>query len=62
MENMPEQDCLQQEAGEEQLNALIKQAGDEARLRKRKALERHFKMLRSVVAEGMSRRKESIPT
>ncbi len=51
----------QEEVGEEQLAVLIKQAGDEARARKREALDRHFNMLRTVIAEGVSRRKESIP-
>jgi hypothetical protein len=46
-----------QEAGEEELNELIKQAGNEARSRKKEALERHLKMLQTAVAEGMARRK-----
>jgi hypothetical protein len=50
-----------QEVGEDQLTVLIKQAGEEARARRRKALDKHFKMLRAVIAEGVSRRKESIP-
>jgi len=49
-----------QEGGEEQLAVLIKQAGDEARARKREALAHHFKILRDVIEEGVSRRKESI--
>jgi hypothetical protein len=62
MEEVFDQNNKHQEVGEEQLTVLIKQAGDEARARKREALERHFKMLRAVIAEGVSRRKESIPT
>jgi hypothetical protein len=62
MEEVTDQDIKHQEVGEGQLAALIKQAGDEARERKRKALDRHFKMLQAVIAEGVSRRKESIPT
>ncbi|MFC2140761.1 hypothetical protein ACFLQP_00505 [Acidobacteriota bacterium] len=62
MEEVSDQNNKHQEVGEEQLTVLIKQAGDEARARKREALERHFKMLRAVIAEGVSRRKESIPT
>jgi hypothetical protein len=62
MAEVSDQNNKHQEVGEEQLTVLIKQAGDEARARKRKALDRHFKMLRAVVAEGVSRRKESIPT
>ncbi|MDQ1351371.1 MAG: hypothetical protein QG657_1673 [Acidobacteriota bacterium] len=49
-----------EEAGEEHLAVLIKQAGEEARKRKREAMDRHFKMLQSAIAEGLSRRKESI--
>ena len=62
MEEISDQNNKHQEVGEEQLTVLIKQAGDEARVRKREALDRHFKMLRAVIAEGVSRRKESIPT
>lgn len=62
MEKVVSQDNKHQEIGEKQLTVLIKQAGEEARLRKREALERHFKMLRTVIAEGMARRKKSIPT
>ena len=62
MEEVSDQNNKHQEVGEEQLTVLIKQAGDEARLRKREALDRHFKMLRAVIAEGVSRRQESIPT
>ena len=62
MEEVSDQNNKHQEVGEEQLTVLIKQAGDEARARKREALEQHFKMLRAVIAEGVSRRKESIPT
>lgn len=51
-----------QEVGEEQLTALIKQAGDEARARKREALNRHLKMLQAAIAEGVSRRKDSLAT
>ena len=62
MEEVSDKNNKHQEVGEEQLTVLIKQAGDEARVRKREALDRHFKMLRAVIAEGVSRRKESIPT
>jgi len=62
MDEVSDRNNKHQEVGEEQLTVLIKQAGDEARARKREALERHFKMLRAVIAEGVSRRKESIPT
>jgi hypothetical protein len=62
MEEVSDKNNKHQEVGEEQLTVLIKQAGDEARVRKREALDRHFKMLRAVIAEGVSRRQESIPT
>ena len=35
--------------------------GEEARVRKREALDRHFKRIREAVAEGMSRQQKSIP-
>ena len=61
MDEISDKNKKPQEVGEEQLTVLIKQAGDEARARKREALDQHFKMLRAVIAEGVSRRKESIP-
>ncbi len=61
MEEATDQDNKHQEVGEEQLAILIKQAGEEARARKREAMDRHFKRLRSAIAEGVSRRKKSIP-
>lgn len=51
-----------QEAGEEQLNELIKQAGNEARTRQKEAWARHLEMLRAAVAEGVARRKNSLAT
>jgi len=60
MAEISDQDNTYQEVGEEQLEALVKQAGDDARIRKREALDRHFKMLQAAIAEGVSRRKESI--
>ncbi len=47
------------EAGEEQLHELIKQAGEEVRLRNNEALARHLKMPQAAVAEGVERRKKS---
>jgi len=44
-----------QEAGEEQLSILIKQAGNDARSRKREALSRHYEKLRAVIIEAKSR-------
>jgi hypothetical protein len=62
MTEVSDQNHKHQEAGEEQLAALIKQAGAEARARKRKAMDQHFKKLRAAIAEGVSRWKESIPS
>jgi len=61
MEELSDKNIKHQEVGEEQLAVLINQAGEEARLRKRKALDRHFKRIREVIAESVSRRQESIP-
>jgi len=58
MTEVSDQDNKYQEAGEEQLAALIKEAGEAARARKRKTMDRHFSMLRGAIAEGLSRRKE----
>jgi len=60
MDEISDKNKKHQEVGEEQLSILIKQAGDDARARKREALDQHFKMLRDVIEEGVSRRKESI--
>lgn len=46
------------ETEEEQLNQLIKQAGEEARSRKKKALALHYKKIKAVVAEGVNRRQK----
>ena len=43
-----------QEAGEEQLSILIKQAGNDARLRKQEAMFRHFAKIRAVVIKAKS--------
>lgn len=48
-----------QEPGEAQLNKLIKQAGQQARSRKKKVLAQHIKMLQAAVDEGVARRKKS---
>jgi dsDNA-binding SOS-regulon protein len=61
MEKVADRYKKHQESGEEQLAALIKQAGEEARARKREALDLHFKKLRAVIAEGVSRWKNSTP-
>ncbi|MEA2082845.1 MAG: hypothetical protein U9O82_01110 [Thermodesulfobacteriota bacterium] len=51
-----------QEAGEEQLFELIKQAGNEARIRKQEAMARHFDRLRAAIAEGILRKQDSALT
>lgn len=48
-----------QETAEERLTALIKQAGDEARARKQKAMAWHLKKLQAVIGEAVSRRQGS---
>ena len=61
MEELSDQNNQHQEDGEEQLAILISQAGEEARARKREALDRHFKRIQEAIAEGMSRRQKPIP-
>ena len=51
-----------QETAEKRLATLIKQAGDEARARKREALAWHFKKLQTVIGEAVSRQQDSMPT
>ena len=48
------------EACEEQLSILIKQAGNDARSRKREALSRHYEKLRTVITEAKSRQQRAI--
>lgn len=48
------------ERGEEQLAALVRQAGEQARARRAKAFATHFQMLKAAVAEGASRQKQHI--
>lgn len=49
-----------QEAGEEQLSILIKQAGNDARSRKRETLSRHYEKLRAIIIEAKSRQQKAI--
>ena len=49
-----------QETAEKRLVALIKQAGDEARARKREALALHFKKLETVIGEAVPCRQDSM--
>ncbi len=53
-------DALNREEGEDHLLSLIKQAGDEARIRRKRVLEEHFKKLEQVISEAVSRMKESV--
>lgn len=62
MKKETQPDSTRQEEGEEQLSILIKQAGDEARMRRNKALEKHFNKLKEVVAEAVSHQQTSVPT
>ena len=55
-------DDQNQEAGEAQLFELIKQAGNEARARKREAMARHFHRLQASIEEVVSRKQDSVPT
>ncbi len=50
------------ESAEEQLAKLIKEAGAEARARKKKAMDLHFKKLRAVVSEAAARSRSSAST
>lgn len=62
MTEVSAQDNKDEEDGVAQLAILIKEAGEEARKRKKEAMERHFKMIEAAIAEGLSRRKESLQT
>ena len=55
-------DDKDQETAEKRLAVLIKQAGDEARARKRKAMTRHFNKLQTVISEAVIRQQNSMPT
>ena len=45
---------LNQEKGEDQLELLIKQAGDEARIRRKATLDAHFSKLKKVIIDAVS--------
>lgn len=53
-------EAVNYEDGEVQLSSLIKQAGNEARNRRKQALDEHFNKLKKVVSDAMSSQKESI--
>jgi hypothetical protein len=50
------------EAEEKQLFQLIKQAGEDARSRKREAMARHINKLQAVISEAVSRKNNSVST
>ena len=49
------------EAEEKHLTELIKQAGDEARARKKEALARHVIKIQAVITEALSSQQGSMP-
>lgn len=49
------------EEAEKQLSILIHQAGDEARIRRKKMLDEHFKKLTDMIAEAVSSQKRTLP-
>ncbi len=48
------------ETGENQLKALIKEAGDEARNKKRKVMAKHFSKLRDAITAAVPQKQNSI--
>ncbi len=54
-------DDASQEEGVEELSLLIKQAGNEARTRRKKALDEHFIKLKQVVADAVSHQNSPKP-
>jgi F0F1-type ATP synthase membrane subunit b/b' len=45
---------------EEQLTALIKQAGDEARMKKREIMAQHFNKIQNLIKEAISRKHRTL--
>jgi len=60
MTDVYEQDNKYEEDGVEQLAVLMQEAGEEARKRKKEAMDRHFKMIEAAIAEGLARSKGRI--
>ena len=60
MTEVSDQENKDEEDGVAQLAILIKEAGEEARKRKKEAMERHFKMIEAAIAEGLARSKGHI--
>lgn len=54
------QDNKYEEDGVKKLTVLIKEAGEEARKRKKEAMDRHFKMIEAAIAKGLARSKKYI--
>ncbi len=52
---------IQERQDEEHLFQLIKQAGEDARVRKQKAMEQHVKKLHDVISKAISRRNNIAP-
>ncbi len=55
-------DTANPEKGEEQLSLLIRQAGSEARNRRKKVLDEHFDKLNKMIKEAVSRIQVKKPT
>jgi|SaaInl8_200m_RNA_FD_contig_41_2310581_length_470_multi_2_in_0_out_0_1 hypothetical protein len=49
-----------EEAGEEQLAALIKEAGEEVRVKRREAMANHFNRLGDIIRKATSPRQGSL--
>ena len=49
------------EEDEKHLALLINQAGEEARIRRQKMLDAHFKKLNDMIAEAVLSQKKSLP-
>lgn len=60
MTDVYEQDNKYEEDGVEQLAVIMHEAGEEARKRKKEAMDRHFKMIEAAIAEGLARSKGHI--
>lgn len=48
------------ESGEKQLTELIRQAGHEARIKKREVMTQHFNRLQEVIKKAVSRKQKSL--
>ncbi len=57
-----QQELSGQEEGEEQLSILIKEAGDEARVRRKKAMDDHFEKLNKTIKDAASLIQLSVPS